>query len=79
MSEEETLFPYLTWSTLRTTPVPPSAPLPGTYLDNDFFDVLKPSQYFFSRQGGGTRNGTCYTDNECLEKGGIASGGCAQG
>jgi len=32
-----------------------------------------------SRQGGGTRNGTCYTDNECLEKGGIASGGCAQG
>jgi len=33
----------------------------------------------FSRQGGGTRNGTCYTDNECIEKGGIASGGCAQG
>eukprot|EP00093_Oithona_nana_P013825 13825.XXX_144505_146013_1 [CDS] Oithona nana genome sequencing. len=27
----------------------------------------------------GTRNGTCYTDNECIEKGGIASGGCAQG
>ena len=32
-----------------------------------------------SSSGTGHRNGTCLTENECHEKNGIASGGCAQG
>ena len=29
--------------------------------------------------GSGPRNGTCYTSEECSEKGGTAAGGCAMG
>ena len=40
-----------------------------------FFQI----QIFSSSSGTGHRNGTCLTENECHEKNGIASGGCAQG
>eukprot|EP00095_Tigriopus_kingsejongensis_P007391 snap_masked-scaffold112_size353035-processed-gene-0.4 protein:Tk07391 transcript:snap_masked-scaffold112_size353035-processed-gene-0.4-mRNA-1 annotation:"hypothetical protein" len=31
------------------------------------------------RGNGGARNGTCYTQNECMAKGGTVAGNCAAG
>ena len=31
------------------------------------------------RSNNANRNGTCYTQQECSEKGGVSAGGCASG
>ena len=41
--------------------------------------IFQKIKIFSSSSGTGHRNGTCLTENECHEKNGIASGGCAQG
>ena len=45
-------------------------------IENNCFCLLYCDMIFYSRRN---RNGTCFTTNECADKGGTASGSCASG